>query len=153
MRSEIWAPILRDEASEAQIQNAIREYLHLRKVPHTVSDASVYPEPDGKRRRAKVDPDWPDISGTLPPEILAGGRSLYIEVKSKKGRLNRPRMVKLKRRTVWTRGQKAVLEELREAGAVAFVARSVTEVEEVFQNIKRAEAEGVRLEDVLPPLK
>ncbi len=62
-------------------------------------------------------------------------------------------MVKLKRRTVWTRGQKAVLEELRRAGAVAFVARSVTEVEEVFQNIKRAEVEGARLEDVLPALK
>lgn len=97
-------------ASESDIQKGVRDLLALCKVPHSVTDASRAFGPDGKARRSKVDEGWPDISGVLPPS----GRALFIETKSRAGRLSP--------------GQRKKIAELRSAGALVFVPRSVEDL-------------------------
>jgi hypothetical protein len=54
------------KASEKQIQAAIVAYLNMRGILHAVTDASRAFGVDGRPRKSKVDPDWPDISAQLP---------------------------------------------------------------------------------------
>lgn len=100
--------LYRRTASEEQIQLAIRQLLSLVGIQHTVTDAAWF---RGAGRRPSVDQDWPDVSGVLP-----GGRALFIECKSARGKL-RP-------------GQAERIAALRAAGAVVLVPRSVEEVAE-----------------------
>lgn len=97
-------------APEAAIQAAICEWLDLRLIPYSVTDASRVFGRDGQPRRSKVNKSWPDISGVLPPS----GRALYIECKSATGRFQP--------------GQKQMLARLRAAGALVIVARSLDDV-------------------------
>ena len=79
-------------------------------IPASETDASRAFGRDGKPRKSKVKPGWPDISGTLP-----GGRSLYVEAKVGRDKL-RPEQVRM-------------LMKLHCAGALVIVARSVDDVQ------------------------
>lgn len=83
---------------ERDITKHIRDYLHLKKIFH-------YKVWQGLGSQKGI----PDIAGILP-----GGQALYIEVKTAKGRLSKD--------------QEAFLENARQAGAKAFMARSVDDV-------------------------
>jgi len=102
------------EATEAQVQATIIEYLELGRIVHTVSDGSRHWDAKGRVRASRVlMPGWPDISGVLP-----GGRAFFVEVKSLRGRLSH--------------AQLACHARLREAGAVVVVARSLEDVQAVI---------------------
>lgn len=96
-------------AKESDIQLAIRQILNLIGVPHSVTDASRAFTDTG-RAVTKVDPDWPDLSCTLPWPPHRG-ISLYVETKAA--------------RTGITAGQQGCHRMLREAGAIVIVPRSV----------------------------
>jgi hypothetical protein len=95
--------------SEAELQKAILDYLHLRgirawrnsvgRVANTVTGGGE---------------GCPDIHGIIKP----CGRALYVEVKSAKGKLST--------------AQAEWLQAARDAGALTVVARSVKDVEEVL---------------------
>jgi len=97
--------ILRDSASEAQIQNAIIAYLRAQRIPHTITEAKRSYNERGRLVR-RIAPGWPDITG-----CVLGGVLLAIECKSAKGRL-RP-------------DQARTLHALYQAGALVVIARSV----------------------------
>ena len=105
--------ILRDGATEAQIQDAIVGFLKNQKIPHTVTDATESFNGNGQRVR-RVGSGWPDITGCLP----YAGIFIAIECKSNKGKL-RP-------------VQARTLHALYQAGALVVVARSVDDVAEVL---------------------
>lgn len=99
---------LRANATEAEIQSAICEYLRLFKIPFSVTNADRTYSRNGKVTRSKVYAGWPDITACL------NGRFWGIEVKSKKGRL-RP-------------AQKEVLKMLEEANGIITIARSLDDL-------------------------
>jgi hypothetical protein len=99
-------------AAEADIQAGIRQLLTLCGIPHTVTDAGHDGRPG--RHRPRVDESWPDLTGCLPP----AGRMFAFECKSARGKL-RP-------------GQAERLAELRAAGALVLVPRTLREVAEAL---------------------
>ena len=115
----ITAAAFQATASEAEIQQAITDWLTAHHVPHSVTDASRVFGPDGEPRRSKVEEGWPDITGVLPPS----GRAFFIECKRATGRF-RP-------------GQKPMLARLRAAGALVIIARRPDDVIKEIQSAKR----------------
>lgn len=108
--------------TEAPVQRAILQYLTHLGIFHWRQNAGGYADTDksGRRHVYKMSSvsGVSDILGILP-----GGRMLCIEVKSRTGKL-RP-------------SQRDFLERAGRAGALAFVARSVKDVETALR------AEGV----------
>lgn len=142
--------------TEKQIQDSIRRYLEALRIPHTVTDASAVRLSNGSYRASdKVDPSWPDISGAIPASVspLLEGRMLAIECKTKSGRLRPGRMVKRGFRRVYIPGQAEVLTDLRKAGAVAFVARSIDDVIEGLRRAEQIVRAGGDLVKEMPELK
>jgi len=94
---------------EQDIQNQIIEYLHLRRIKaYRINSGMIRTD---KGYMVKLAPrGFSDIVG-----VLEGGRALFIEVKMGK---NKP-----------TALQKMFLEEMREQGALAFVAWGIEDVE------------------------
>lgn len=107
--------ILRDGATEAEIQRAIVGFLKERRIPHSVTDATEAFNRNGQRVR-RVGRGWPDITGCIPQ----GGIFIAIECKSNKGRL-RP-------------DQARTLHDLWQAGALVVVARSVEDVQDALKS-------------------
>ena len=107
--------------SEAQIQRLITDYLTLRGVVFSVTDAARIWDRHGRVRRGKVATGWPDITCCVKGKNGCEGRFVAFEVKSKTGRL-RPE-------------QKACHEALRAAGGVVEVVRSLDEVIETLERI------------------
>ena len=105
---------------EAEIQEGILHLLRLRGVPASPTDASRSFGPDGLPRRNKVYPGWPDISATIHRGYNVG-RSLYMEIKSKRGKVS-----DVQRRT---------LNTLERAGALVYVVRSVNEANQILDRI------------------
>lgn len=105
--------ILRDQATEAEIQSAITDYLTVQKIPYTVTEAKRSYNERGQLVR-RIAPGWPDITGCLP----YAGVFIGIECKSAKGKL-RP-------------DQARTLYGLYNAGALVVIARSVDCVMEVL---------------------
>lgn len=105
--------LLRDSATEAQIQDAILGYLRAQRIPHSVTEAKRSYNERGQLVR-RIAPGWPDITG-----VARGGIALCIECKSAKGRL-RPEQAK-------------TLYALINAGALVVVARSVDCVAEILR--------------------
>jgi hypothetical protein len=101
-------------AREVDIQRGICQYLDLRRIPFSITDASRTFGTDGKPRRGKVRKSWPDISGCLP-----GGRMLAVEVKTATGGFQP--------------GQEEMLERLRRQGALVIVARSIDDVKRALE--------------------
>jgi VRR-NUC domain-containing protein len=97
-------------ALERDIQSGVIHLLTLLHIPHSVTDASRTWSKDGEVRRGKVDTDWPDVSGTLPPT----GRALYVETKARWGKLSP--------------GQREKIKELRRAGALCIVPDNISDV-------------------------
>jgi VRR-NUC domain len=105
---------LRAQATEAEIQDAILDYLKTQRIPHSITNAVRSYNGKGQIVR-RIAPGWPDITGCLP--VVFGplsGVFLAIECKSAKGKL-RP-------------DQAATLHALYQAGALVVVARSVDDV-------------------------
>lgn len=97
------------EASEAEIQRAICDYLMLSGVVHCVTDRSRHWDKKGRVRASRVSmPGFPDIVAVV------NGRFIGLEVKARKGRLSPDQI--------------ACHEVLRDAGAVVTVVRSVDDV-------------------------
>jgi hypothetical protein len=101
--------ILRERATEAQIQDAIVGYLRAQRIPHTITEAKRSYNEKGQLVR-RLAPGWPDITGCLP----YAGVFIGIECKSAKGKL-RPE-------------QARTLYGLYNAGALVCIARSVDDV-------------------------
>ncbi len=99
--------------SEASIQESICSYLTSEDIEYSITDASV-PYVNSKPRKGKVKPGWPDITGVMPAHSSEPGRALFIEVKSKRGRL-RPRQIE-------------VIGRLRDSGARVIVAFSLEDM-------------------------
>lgn len=86
--------------TEAQLTKAIRYYLRAKNIFHWKNWSGLGSAPG-----------IPDILGVLP-----GGKALMIEVKARRGKLSP--------------AQQQFLEAARERGALAFVARSITDLQE-----------------------
>lgn len=99
--------ILRAQATEAQIQSAIVDYLKVQRIPHSVTEAKRSYNEKGQLVR-RIAPGWPDITGCFHSVFLA------IECKSASGRL-RPE-------------QARTLHDLYLQGALVVIARSVDDV-------------------------
>lgn len=91
-------PMKKIKESEAMITKAIREYLKWKKVFHW----KVF-------QTLGATPGIPDIIG-----VLHGGRALFIEVKTAKGKLSE--------------AQQNFIDNAERLGALAFVARGVNDV-------------------------
>jgi hypothetical protein len=96
---------------ESDIQRAILDYLHLKGIfAWRMKNEGTW-DPVRKIRRAGTGTKGlPDIGGILP-----GGRALLIEVKSEAGRVSAEQL--------------AFIAKASQANAVAFVARSIQDVE------------------------
>jgi len=114
-------------SSEAQIQDAICRYLSIKRIPHSITDASRCWTRVGKVGRSRVAPGWPDITACVPVKFKIGenlwnypwaGLFLAIEVKAKNGQVRKV--------------QRLRLDELKRAGAIVIVARSVEDVMRVI---------------------
>lgn len=140
---------------EKQIQHTISNYLSALRIPHTVTDASAIPMGDGSFRASKVDPGWPDVTGVIPRSVSPAltGRLLAIEVKTKTGKLLPGRLVKRGWRRVYVPGQAETLTDLRKAGAIALVARSIEDVMEGLRLAEQIVESGGDLVTGLPELK
>lgn len=99
-------------AKEADIQLAIVQLLDYMQIPNSPTDASRVWSKSGGVRKSKVKPGWPDVSATISFGHHKG-RSLYIETKAE--------------RTGFQPGQKECHAELRRAGAIVLVPRSVSD--------------------------
>lgn len=96
---------------ESEIQRAILDYLKLRGIfAWRMKNEGTYDPRSGRWRAGTGTRGLPDIGGVLP-----SGRALLIEVKTATGRVSPT--------------QKAFLARAVDAGALAFVARSVEDVE------------------------
>jgi hypothetical protein len=102
---------------EKDVQRSICEYLKLRRIPYTVTDAGRHVK-QGVKARSKVTEFWPDVTAILP-----GGRALLIECKSETGKASE--------------GQAAMIEQLRKQGAIAIIARSASDVHEAITGIMK----------------
>jgi hypothetical protein len=108
--------ILQAQATEAQIQSAILEYLTARGIPHSITNAERSYNRKGQLVR-RISPGWPDITGCTTVRSVFGplpGVFLAIEVKKATGRL--------------TPDQAATLHTLYQAGALVVVVRSVDDL-------------------------
>lgn len=106
--------ILRDSATEAQIQDAIVGYLRAQRIPHSITEAKRSYNERGQLVR-RIAPGWPDVTASLPPY----GKLFALECKSAKGRL-RPE-------------QARTLHALINSGALVVIARSIEDVIEVMR--------------------
>ncbi|MCI0391876.1 MAG: hypothetical protein MOB07_24300 [Acidobacteria bacterium] len=102
--------ILRDQASEAEIQSAILEYLTVQRIPHSITNATMSLNVNGQIVR-RITPGWPDITCCLPP----GGELIALECKRAVG-------------GVLTYNQASCLHLLWKAGAMVIIARSLDDV-------------------------
>lgn len=96
------------DISEAVIQRLICDYLDMRGVVYSVTDASRVWDAHGRVRRSRVSTGWPDITCVIK------GRFIGLEVKARTGRV-RPE-------------QLACHERLKRAGGIVEVVRSLDEV-------------------------
>jgi hypothetical protein len=110
-----------DLASEADIQKGVCELLRILAIPFSLTDASRVWNPKGEVRRSKVEPGWPDLSGTLPFNGSLFGRALYIETKSFNGAVSDD--------------QRRCHEVLRKAGAIVLVPKSVEDLARMLFDI------------------
>lgn len=101
--------ILRAQATHKQIMSAVEEYLDVRRIPYSATDATESYNRHGQRVR-RVEEGWPDVTGCLPPD----GVTLAVEVKTAKDKL-RPAQAK-------------VLHALYQSGALVVIARSLDAV-------------------------
>jgi hypothetical protein len=98
---------------ERVIENQILVWLHYKKVFVWKNPSSGYF--DAKRGRFRKHRSPFAINGVSDIIALHKGRAIFIEVKTPKGRVSPE--------------QKAFIEKAKESGAIAFVARSLTDVE------------------------
>ena len=96
--------------THAALVSSVLEYLTLRGIPCSETDASRAFGQDGEPRESKVREGWPDITGCLPPH----GRMLAVECKVGKDKLSDV--------------QERMLDALWRAGAYVIVARSMGDV-------------------------
>lgn len=114
---------LRHNATEKETQAAICEYLTLRGIVFSVTDAARFRTKAGHVHYSKVTEGWPDIVAVLPLGGWADGAVgafWGIEVKSATGKLRE--------------AQTAMHDKLRKAGALVLVARSVQDVIDFLDN-------------------
>lgn len=109
--------ILRESATEAEIQSAIIGYLQTQRIPHSITNAQRSYNHKGQIVR-RIQTGWPDITACWPSE----GLFLGIEVKTAKGKLKPEQAI--------------TLHALYMAGALVVVARSVDDVIQVLQSGK-----------------
>lgn len=111
---------------EKTIQRQIVNYLKLRGIPHTVTDASRTWTAGGKfiRPRNGVTPGWPDITAVVP-RGLCKGNMLCIEVKRPGGKVSPI--------------QRKCILELCDAGALFFCGNSVKDVERKLMDLDAIE--------------
>ena len=141
---------------EKEIQKSISNYLWALKIIHTITDASAIPMGDGTYRASeKVDPAWPDLTGFIPRSVspLLVGRGLLVEVKTKTGKLRPARLVKRGFRRVLIPSQADVLRDLRKAGVVAIVARSIDDVKDALRIAEQCVRDDIDFVVGLPELK
>jgi hypothetical protein len=117
--------ILRDKASEAEIQDAICGYLRTQRIPHSITNAERSYNNRGQWVR-RIEPGWPDVTG-----CALGGLMLAIEVKRVKGKL--------------LASQAEMLHKLYQAGALVVIARSVDDVIEALasRRIRQKDVEEI----------
>lgn len=98
-------------ALESQIQNAICQWLALKRIPYSVTDASLCRDRTGKfaAKRKVTTVGWPDVTACI------AGRFVAIEVKTAKGKLRD--------------SQISCLEEIERNGGIVCVIRSFDEAE------------------------
>lgn len=109
--------------TENELRRDVRQMLRARRVPHTLSDAAIAYNGDGKQVQ-RVDRDWPDITAVCP----GSGQLLAVELKRPIGGDG------------LTHGQAVKLADLWEAGALILVARSVEAVETILTTRKVPQA-------------
>jgi hypothetical protein len=108
--------LLQAQATHKQIQSAVEEYLTVRGIPCSATDATEAYNRHGQRVR-RVEEGWPDVTGCCCVRTVFGSFSgifLAVEVKTAKDKL-RPAQAK-------------VLHELYQAGALVVVARSLDDL-------------------------
>jgi hypothetical protein len=104
------------EATEAQVQKAVLEYLWIRGIFCWRNNTGAARMGNSRRYVHFGFPGSSDILGVLPD-----GRFLAVEVKKNKGRLRKE--------------QKYFLSRIRECGGVAFVARAVEDVQRKLKEV------------------
>jgi hypothetical protein len=109
----ITAEQYRKGARECDIQKACTDLLTLIGFPWGVTDASRVWAKDGTVRRSKVTRSFPDVSSVMALREMFG-RALYLETKTATGGFQP--------------GQREKHEELRAAGAVVIVPRSLSDL-------------------------
>lgn len=105
-----WRRDARKSVPESAVQQQICRYLTARQIPHTVTDAALTYNRQGKRV-VRVSSGWPDVTACLP-----GGQLLAIECK-------RPVGGRLRYE------QAVTLAHLQQQGAIVVIARDLVEVE------------------------
>jgi hypothetical protein len=106
--------ILRENALEADVTSAVRDYLKAQRIPHSLTNAERSFNNKGQWVR-RISPGWPDITGCLPPT----GHMLAVECKRGKGGKLR-----------WD--QACCLHMLWQAGAIICIPRSVDDLIETL---------------------
>lgn len=101
-------------ASEQEIQKQIMDWLKENDIWHRRIPVGAVKHA-GVRKRSSLK-GMPDIMGILPK---SHGKAFFIEVKTDEGRLSE--------------GQKLVIDELKEAGALVIIARRLSDVEAYFK--------------------
>lgn len=109
--------------TENELRRDVRQALRARRIQHTLSDAAIAFNGDGKQVQ-RVDRDWPDLTAVCP----GSGQLLAVELKRP---INDDGL---------TYGQAVRLAELWEAGALILVARSVEAVEAILVTRKVPQA-------------
>ena len=102
--------LLAKETSHAEIQDAVCDVLKLYKIVHSVTDASRTFGPDGKPRKSKVEPGWPDITACIRAYGADPGRFVGLEVKTQSDRQSKK--------------QRDCARSIYEAGGMYFIVRS-----------------------------
>lgn len=108
--------LLQAQATHKQIQSAVEEYLTVRGIPCSATDATEAYNRKGQRVR-RVEEGWPDVTGCCSVRTVFGSFSgifLAVEVKTAKDKLRL--------------AQAKVLHALYQAGALVVVARSLDAV-------------------------
>lgn len=101
---------------ERQVQNAICQYLSLKKnIIFWVNKTQGTFDPIRKTFRSNKDPYFRKGISDICGVFTKTGRAFFIEVKSKKGRLSPE--------------QRDFIEDMSNSNAIAFVARSIEDVE------------------------
>lgn len=105
-----------NSATEQKIQKAICQYLTVKGIPYSVTNASIHYENGQPRRRVGTD-GWPDVTACWQ------GKFLGIEVKSYSGKL-RPAQIECHKK-------------IEAAGGLVVVARCVDDVMKVVEVMKQ----------------